>query len=141
MSGTPAVALASPAPLMYTAGNPARSTRRAVAALKAPGIATQPFRIERRSRVVFRRDSIKLFSQSLLGCVGECIWPKPGKATALLPDQLVGFVGLHHVSRHPCSKSSASKCLCRSRTSEFTGWILPLSPVTRSWHHDQAFGR
>src|SRR5437867_1456939 len=54
MSGTPAVALANPAPLMYTAGKPQRSTRRAVAALNAPGIAMHARAIARRNRVDLR---------------------------------------------------------------------------------------
>src|SRR5688500_4655418 len=62
MSGTPAVALASPAPLMYTAENPQRSIKRAMAALNAPGITTQPLAIARRNRVVFLTLFIELFS-------------------------------------------------------------------------------
>ncbi len=42
--GTPAVAFAIPAPLMYTASNPARSTCRAIAAFGTPGIVTAPCR-------------------------------------------------------------------------------------------------
>jgi hypothetical protein len=40
MSGTPAVAFAIPAPLMYTASKPARSTCRAIAAFGTPGNIT-----------------------------------------------------------------------------------------------------
>jgi hypothetical protein len=52
MSGTPAVAFASPAPLMYTPENPQRSINRAADALNAPGITTQPRVIARRKSVV-----------------------------------------------------------------------------------------
>src|SRR6266436_575084 len=50
MSGTPAVAFAIPAPLTYTASNPARSTCRAIAALGTPGIITAAFAINSRNR-------------------------------------------------------------------------------------------
>src|SRR5438876_865988 len=49
MSGTPAVAFAIPAPLMYTASNPARSTCRAIAAFGTPGNITAPCAIKSRS--------------------------------------------------------------------------------------------
>src|SRR6266576_397790 len=49
MSGTPAVELASPAPLIYTASKPARSTWRAMAAFGTPGIITVPLAINSRS--------------------------------------------------------------------------------------------
>ena len=42
MSGTPAVELAMPAPLTYTASNPALSTCRAIDAFGTPGIITVP---------------------------------------------------------------------------------------------------
>src|SRR5215510_4313840 len=50
MSGTPAVAFAIPAPLMYTASKPARSTWRAIAAFGTPGSITQPCAINCRNR-------------------------------------------------------------------------------------------
>src|SRR5437773_1519584 len=49
MSGTPAVAFAIPAPLMYSASKPARSTCRAIAAFGTPGSATQPLVINSRN--------------------------------------------------------------------------------------------
>src|SRR6266516_3869588 len=49
MSGTPAVELASPAPLIYTASKPARSTWRAMAAFGTPGIIIVPLAINSRS--------------------------------------------------------------------------------------------
>src|SRR5437773_4286741 len=49
MSGTPAVEFAIPAPLMYTASKPARSTCRAIAAFGTPGSITGPRAISSRS--------------------------------------------------------------------------------------------
>src|SRR5436309_5827574 len=49
MSGTPAVAFAIPAPLMYTASKPARSTCRAIAAFGTPGNRMQLCAINSRS--------------------------------------------------------------------------------------------
>src|SRR6266705_6168237 len=65
MSGTPAVALAIPAQLIYTASNPARSTCRAIAAFGTPGIITAPFAINSRSRAPLLFVSFVMLSQLL----------------------------------------------------------------------------
>ena len=49
LSRRPAVAFAIPAPLMYTASKPARSTCRAIAAFGTPGSITGPVAISSRS--------------------------------------------------------------------------------------------